>query len=268
MSKSKYEYVKKFEEHQTCLPDTYILIRLDGKGFSKFSTLHNFEKPNDLKALQIMNESAKSVCQNFNDILLAYGQSDEYSFVLKKKSNLYKRRKEKIISVIVSLFTSAYNSNFEKIFKKKLLSFPIFDCRIVIYPNFKTLWDYFCWRQVDCHINNLYNTCFWKLVKEKQKSNQEAEKILKFTLSDFKNEMLFKEFGVNYSKIEAIYRKGSLFVRKLEADLGKLEKMKQLEEKGVKVSQPRKKVVYELLHVDLIQKGFWEKYFPELLDQD
>lgn len=24
--------------------------------------------------------------------------------------------------------------------------------------------DYFGWRQADCHINNLYNTCFWSLV--------------------------------------------------------------------------------------------------------
>ena len=268
MSKSKYEYVKKFEEHQVCLMDTFIVLRIDGKGFSKFSNLHNFEKPNDLKALCVMNEAAKEVCKNFNDIFLAYGQSDEYSFVLKKKSNLYKRRKDKIISVIVSLFTSAYYFNFEKLFLKKPEIFPIFDCRIICYPNFKTMWDYFCWRQVDCHINNLYNTCFWKLIQEKNKNNKEAEKILKFTLSDFKNEMLFKEFGINYAKIEAVFRKGSLFVRKKVVDLKKIEKMKNLEGKIKKISSPRKKIVYELLHVDLIQKDFWLNNFPELFEED
>ena len=40
MAKSKYEYVKLYEEHQTCLLDTYIVIWIDGKGFTKFSELH------------------------------------------------------------------------------------------------------------------------------------------------------------------------------------------------------------------------------------
>jgi tRNA(His) guanylyltransferase len=41
---------------------------------------------------------------------------------------------------------------------------PSFDARLVSYPNLKSLRDYFSWRQVDCHINNLYNYCFWLLV--------------------------------------------------------------------------------------------------------
>ena len=40
---------------------------------------------------------------------------------------------------------------------------PVFDSRCVLYPDKKNVMDYFAWRQVDCHINNLYNTCFWGL---------------------------------------------------------------------------------------------------------
>lgn len=47
MACSKYEYVKKFELDDRILPQVWIVVRVDGKGFHKFSKLHNFEKPND-----------------------------------------------------------------------------------------------------------------------------------------------------------------------------------------------------------------------------
>jgi len=88
---------------------------------------------------------------------------------------------------------------------------PTFDSRIVIYPNDQCIKDYFRWRQVDCHINNLYNTVFWCMVK-KGIANTEVEKILKDTNSGKKNEILFSEFGINYNNIEEIYRRGTFLL--------------------------------------------------------
>jgi tRNA(His) guanylyltransferase len=268
MAKSKFEYVKIFEEQDACLPETFIVIRIDGKGFTKFSDLHKFEKPNDLAALSVMNQAAKDVCAEFYEIFLAFGQSDEYSFVLSKESTLFQRRKEKILSTIVSLFSSSYTFHFERITGKPLLKIPAFDARIICYPNLKTLRDYFSWRQADCHINNLYNTCFWKLIMDGGKTNQAAENMLKNTLSDFKNELLFSQFGINYSKLDPIFRKGSLLVRKYTADKEKQEKMEKIlkENPNAKVSKPRMKATYELQHVDLIQEEFWRANFPELFE--
>lgn len=82
---------------------------------------------------------------------------------------------------------------------------------MVIYPNEKVLHDYLCWRQVDCHINNLYNTCFWTLVGE-GKSEREAEKILRVTDSSGKNEILFSR-GINYNNELPMHRKGSIVAR-------------------------------------------------------
>ena len=36
MTNSKYEYVKTFEQSSTLLPDTYMIVRVDGRGFHKF----------------------------------------------------------------------------------------------------------------------------------------------------------------------------------------------------------------------------------------
>lgn len=44
----------------------------------RFSDEHGFEKPNDLRALQLMNKCAETVMKEFTDIVIAYGQSDEY----------------------------------------------------------------------------------------------------------------------------------------------------------------------------------------------
>ncbi|KAI9868135.1 MAG: tRNA-His guanylyltransferase [Trichoglossum hirsutum] len=78
MANSKYEYVKAFEQQDTLLPNTWIVIRLDGRGFHKLSDKYSFEKPNDSRALNLMNTAATAVMNEFPDIVIAYGISDEY----------------------------------------------------------------------------------------------------------------------------------------------------------------------------------------------
>lgn len=58
----------------------------------RFSDEHGFEKPNDSQALELMNRCAESVMTDFTDIVLAYGQSDEFSFVLRRETTLFSRR--------------------------------------------------------------------------------------------------------------------------------------------------------------------------------
>ncbi len=42
---------------------------------------YGFEKPNDRRALDLMNAAAKTVMSEIPDITLAYGISDEYRWV-------------------------------------------------------------------------------------------------------------------------------------------------------------------------------------------
>ena len=58
----------------------------------RFCDVHGFTKPNDSRALQLMNKAAECVMREFPDMVLAYGQSDEYSFVLKRETTLFSRR--------------------------------------------------------------------------------------------------------------------------------------------------------------------------------
>ena len=167
MAQSKYEYTRKFETDDRMLPNCWIVVRIDGKGFHKFSDAHGFCKPNEKPALDLMNKCASNVISEFNEIVLCYGQSDEYSFVFRPDTGVYSRRSDKIVTNVVSLFASSYVFHWKDFFPSKdLLYPPSFDGRAVLYPTVKNLRDYLSWRQADCHINNLYNTVFWALVNK------------------------------------------------------------------------------------------------------
>ena len=117
----------------------------------RFSDKHNFHKPNDDRALGLMNKSAESVMQEFKDIVLAYGQSDEYSFVFKRSSTLFCRRASKLLTTVTTYFSSCYVFYWKDYFPDTPLLYPpTFDGRVVLYPSEKNLRDYFSWRQADC----------------------------------------------------------------------------------------------------------------------
>jgi tRNA(His) guanylyltransferase len=44
----------------------------------RFSEAHGFKKPNDGRALHLMNFAAESVMKEIKDVVLAFGESDEF----------------------------------------------------------------------------------------------------------------------------------------------------------------------------------------------
>jgi len=45
---------------------------------NRFSSKYDFEKPNDRRALDLMNAAAVAVMKELPDLVLGYGVSDEY----------------------------------------------------------------------------------------------------------------------------------------------------------------------------------------------
>ncbi|KAG2075422.1 tRNAHis guanylyltransferase [Suillus decipiens] len=218
MAGTKFAYVRNFELPDPLLPDTYLVCRLDGHSFHRFSDEHGFAKPNDERALQLMDHAAKSAMTEFKDIMLAFGESDEFSFLFRKSTNLYNRRHSKILTTLTSYFTSCYVLNWSQYFPDTPLRYPpSFDGRIVVYPTERAIRDYFSWRQADTHINNLYNTTFWALIQKGGQTTTEAHATLRGTVSATKHEMLFSRFGINYNEIPQRFKKGSVIVREIVA---------------------------------------------------
>lgn len=192
-----------------------------------------------------MSYAAIKVMQEFNEIVLSFGESDEYSFVFHKTAEVYNRRASKILSCVISLFTSSYVFHWSDFLDQKLLYPPSFDARIVLYPSDENMRDYLSWRQADTHINNLYNTTFWKLVLEGGRTNTQAQQDLSGTFSNDKNEILFQQFGVNYNNLPEMYRKGTILVRKTVE---------------VPVLNGKRSQIIVPLFTDLIRDLFWEEH--------
>ncbi|XP_059202729.1 probable tRNA(His) guanylyltransferase isoform X2 [Centropristis striata] len=267
MAKSKFEYVRNFETDDTCLRNCYIVVRLDGRNFHKFAEQHHFAKPNDNRALSLMTRSARSVMEELEDIVVAYGQSDEFSFVFKRTSSWFKRRASKLMTHVASQFSSSYVFYWKEFFGEEPLLYPPgFDGRVVLYPSNRNLKDYLSWRQADCHINNLYNTVFWTLVQKGGLTTTQAEDRLKGTLAADKNEILFSEFDINYNNESALHRKGTtlIWVKRAEV-ITKPIKRPNEEEKVVTKSRMRRSV--EAHHCDIIGEQFWEEH-QDILEDD
>jgi hypothetical protein len=119
----------------------------------RLSTRYSFSKPNDSRALNLMNAAASAVVSTIPDICIAYGVSDEYSFVFHKSTRLFERRAAKLVSTVVSTFTAFYVHLWGKFMEGVELEasfLPTFDGRAVCYPSVGNLRDYMKWRQVDC----------------------------------------------------------------------------------------------------------------------
>ncbi|GAB0133951.1 transcriptional activator [Epichloe bromicola] len=272
MANSKFEYVRNFEQTDSLLPNTWIVVRVDGRAFTKMCAKYGFEKPNDRRALDLMNAAAKAVVTDLPEAMIAYGVSDEYSFVFHKSYNLFERRASKLVSTIVSTFTANYVYSWPTCFPGTPLSFPLptFDGRAVCYPSLQNLRDYLSWRQVDCHINNLYNTTFWSLIQLGGLDNKEAEKILAGTLAAEKNEILFSKFHINYNNEPEIFKKGSVIFRDYElVDPGShavdlemdalAEPVQQSKTQAEKDKKKRAKARVVVEHIDIIKDEFWDK---------
>ena len=97
--KNQYEY-----RTRTYLPRrTYTIIRLDGKAFHTFTK--GFNRPYDEDLMDMMNYTAKDLCEQIQGVKFAYVQSDEITLLLtdfEKKNLIERKTKGKTYSVFLT----------------------------------------------------------------------------------------------------------------------------------------------------------------------
>ena len=93
-----------------------VIIRLDGKAFHTFT--RKFEKPFDSILVKTMQETTKYLCENIQNCIFGYTQSDEISLVLTKplisSEVWFDYEVQKLCSVSASMATLAFLQNFKK----------------------------------------------------------------------------------------------------------------------------------------------------------
>ncbi len=193
--------LRKGESYHNLLlpPHTYIVVRIDGHGFSKF--LESFEHPFDLRVNTAMTAAMCSVTQKFNG-LYGYTESDEISILLPRDFQDFNRSLEKIVSLSAALATSSFcatlsaNGACGSIVRDKL---PHFDARVWLGATQQYVVDYFRWRQADSERNCLSSYAYWTLRQRGQMTGRAATRALHGAGPDQKHELLHS-YGINFAK--------------------------------------------------------------------
>src|SRR5580704_10683790 len=178
---------------------SYVIIRIDGRGFHTFTK--QLERPYSRLLADALDKAALSLCQEMIGCRFAYGQSDEYSFLLTdfEKENAplwFDGNVQKIVSVSASLFTGYFNRAFG------IDQVAAFDSRVLVISQRAEVAKYFLWRQLDASANslNMLASAHYAHAELVGKSNAE------------KHEMLFAR-GVNWAKQLADFKRGRVVRR-------------------------------------------------------
>ncbi|MEA2090112.1 MAG: tRNA(His) guanylyltransferase Thg1 family protein [Thermoproteota archaeon] len=188
-------------------PDTPFFVRLDGWKFRAVCEKIGAEKPFDKRLAKCLIASGKTLFKsNFNPALI-YAASDELN-VLFLNTVPFKRRLEKINSVLAGVVSSVFSLNLQKLFNKRA---PVaFDSR-VIFSSPEKIVEYLTWRQRNAWRNHNNAYAYWLLRKKGYKTSEVAKK-LKGLKSKELHEKLF-DFGINLARTPAWQRRGILIHR-------------------------------------------------------
>lgn len=200
--KEKYHYYRNLTDYRL-LPNGYIMVMLDGRSFSK-KIKNNFKRPFDETFINLMNETAKYVCEKVSGCKLAYVQSDEINLILYddfEKDPFFGNRLCKLQSIIASIATSKFNqlaiiealkdNNCSKDGVINMIansSLYEFDCKVWNVPNVNDAFAGILYRQNDCVRNS----------KEAVAQNYFSHKTLHGKKTEEQIELVKEFFGVNW----------------------------------------------------------------------
>jgi len=186
--------------HDYCvLPEISMVIRLDGRGFTRLTKeIHKFEAPFDVAFRDYMVETVKHLMECGFRVVYGYTESDEISLLLHRDENTFGRKSRKIISVLAGEASAK--------FSLLVGSAACFDARISELPNIGLVVDYFRWRNEDAHRNALNSHCYWLLRKKGESVANATDFLSGMSVAD-KNELLYQG-GINFNEIPSWQKRG------------------------------------------------------------
>ena len=197
-----YEQVEAGRKLMPLLP---ICVRLDGKGFSKYTK--HLEKPYDINFCAIMIEVTKHLVE-YSSACIGYTQSDEISLIFYSKnienSVFFDGKIQKMTSVLASVATAVFNklAN-ERLPKESIKEYAFFDCRAWNVPNKIEACNVLLWREYDATKNSITSACA-SLYSHHEIMNKHSGQKLDMLL----------EKGVNWNQYPNFFKRGSYVQRK------------------------------------------------------
>lgn len=209
-----------------------MIIRLDMRAGHSFTK--GFQRPFDDIFIESIQETAKYLCENIENVKCSYQQSDEISLLLTDYDNVgtqawFNKNLQKMCSIAASMATLAFNRFFrnnalvkvtitdayfrnkesypgdwekDRSFKKPYLDActkgAMFDARCFSIPK-EEVCNYFLWRQNDCTRNSIQMVAQANF-SHKQLQNKSCDEL---------QEMLWQEKNINWNDFETAKKRGS-----------------------------------------------------------
>jgi tRNA(His) guanylyltransferase len=151
--------MKNYEkQHQTNITDPFVIIRLDGRGFSKFTRFLN--QPYDIEFHTAMTSACKDLLAAYHDCSIAYTQSDEVTLVFPEGLKQFNGRTDKYLSLVASLMSVRFNQHLQDQKKEQLpptkIGIATFDARIFTVTDINECLNCILWRaRTDCVRNSV-----------------------------------------------------------------------------------------------------------------
>ena len=182
-----------------------IIVRMDGRGFSKLSKRIGFKKPYDMDFARTMVETCTTFSKEFAPSFV-YTFSDEINVLLSEIP--FAGRVEKLDSVFSGFVSSAFTTSLMKVpaFQEYVDgSGPIsFDCRVIPVSR-DMVTDYFKNRQDEAWRNCINGYAYWMLREDH--GREEAVELLQMKKSKDLHDMIFQR-GVNITEVPTWQRRG------------------------------------------------------------
>jgi tRNA(His) guanylyltransferase len=206
------------ESDRTFLPLLPICVRLDGKGFSKFTK--GLQRPYDPRMINLMQQVTKFLVEE-TGACIGYTQSDEISLIIYsddyKSQTFFCGRIQKIVSVLASLTTAKFNQLKPQLIPEKADRLACFDCRAWQTPNLIEAANNILWREKDATKNSI-SMAAQHYYSHKQLLNKHAKQ---------QQEMLYAK-GINWNDYPDEFKRGSFVQRKTVTKKFSVEDLKKL----------------------------------------
>lgn len=160
-------------------PPQIMCVRLDGKGFSKFTKRMGFKKPFDIEFSDVMIDTCKYLVKETNADI-GYTQSDEITLIYKpteKQSEyIFGGKVSKINSTFAAMTTLRFYKEMSKVLKVDFDAH--FDCRTWAVDSDVEANNVVLWRAQDARRNSVSQAYRWITHQKKMPSQEEMKSIL------------------------------------------------------------------------------------------
>jgi tRNA(His) 5'-end guanylyltransferase len=210
-------------------PSLPICIRLDGRGFSKWTK--GLARPFDQRLLDLMKDLTTALVEHTHAVV-GYHQSDEITLVLYQPEQAwFGARIQKLTSITASFASAWMAREIPKRIPEKAADLAMFDSRAWNVPTFSEAVNVLRWRQQDARRNSVSMVAHEKFTTKELFKKSTPEML----------EMLSKE-GIEWESLPHHFKLGIHIVSRLEEVSFSAEDIASLPEKHKARTNPDLKV--------------------------